>query len=89
MAQDSERTKTSDKNDDNPRSENKRTITLTLDDLDDVDKAMRDALGKSKVIASNVGESIRDTIKSVKATRDNVVMPQDRFGELGEDRRIG
>ena len=49
-------------------------ITVALDDLDDVDKAVRDAFDKSKGIAASVGESIRDTIKSVKSTRDNVVM---------------
>ena len=57
-----------------PHAENKRVITVVLDDLDDVDKAVRDAFDKSKGLATSVGESIRDTIKSVKATRDNVVM---------------
>ena len=74
MTQDTQRDKTCEKNQDAPRRENKRVITVTLDDLDDVDKAVRDAFDKSKGIASSVGESIRDTIKSVKATRDNVVM---------------
>ena len=74
MTQDTQRDKTCDKNQDAPRRENKRVITIALDDLDDVDKAVRDAFDKSKGIASSVGESIRDTIKSVKATRDNVVM---------------
>ena len=53
---------------------NKRVITVSLDDLDDVDKAVRDAFDKSRGFATSVGESIRGTIKSVKATRDNVVM---------------
>lgn len=74
MTQDTQRDKTCEKNEDAPRRENKRVITIALDDLDDVDKAVRDAFDKSKGIASSVGESIRDTIKSVKATRDNVVM---------------
>ena len=74
MTQDTEKNKTCEKNEDAPRRENKRVITVVLDDLDDVDKAVRDAFDKSKGIASSVGESIRDTIKSVKATRDNVVM---------------
>ena len=74
MTQDTERDKTCEKNDDAPRAENKRVITVALDDLDDVDKAVRDAFDKSKGIAASVGESIRDTIKSVKSTRDNVVM---------------
>ena len=51
-----------------------RTITVSLDDLDDVDKAVRDAIGKGKDIASTVGESIRDSINAVRSTRDSVVM---------------
>ena len=74
MTQDTEGNKTREKNEDAPRGENKRVITVVLDDLDDVDKAVRDAFDKSKGFASSVGDSIRDTIKSVKATRDNVVM---------------
>ena len=74
MTQNTDQDKTCDKNDDSPRRENKRVITVVLDDMDDVDKAVRDAFDKSKGFASSVGESIRDTIKSVKATRDNVVM---------------
>ena len=74
MTQNTERDKTCEKNEDAPRAENKRVITVVLDDLDDVDKAVRDAFDKSKGIAASVGESIRDTIKSVKSTRDNVVM---------------
>ena len=74
MTQNTEGNKTREKNEDAPRGENKRVITVVLDDLDDVDKAVRDAFDKSKGFASSVGESIRDTIKSVKATRDNVVM---------------
>ena len=74
MTQNADQDKTRDKNDDSPRRENKRVITVVLDDMEDVDKAVRDAFDKSKGFASSVGESIRDTIKSVKATRDNVVM---------------
>lgn len=74
MTQNAERNKTCEKNEDARRAENKRVITVVLDDLDDVDKAVRDAFDKSKGIAASVGESIRDTIKSVKSTRDNVVM---------------
>ena len=68
------RDKTCEKESDARSVENKRVITVALDDLDDVDKAVRDAFDKSRGFASSVGESIRDTIKSVKATRDNVVM---------------
>ncbi len=74
MTHNTERDKTCEQNDDTPRRENKRVITVVLDDLDDVDKAVRDAFDKSKGFATSVGDSIRDTIKSVKATRDNVVM---------------
>ena len=51
-----------------------RTITISLDDLDDVDKAVRDAIGKGRDVASTVGGSIRDSIKAVRTTRDSVVM---------------
>ena len=74
MTHKTERDNTCKQNEDTVQRENKRVITIVLDDLDDVDKAVRDAFDKSKGFASSVGESIRDTIKSVKATRDNVVM---------------
>ena len=51
-----------------------RTITITLDDLEDVDKAVRDALGKGRDVATSVGDSIRDSINAVRTTRDSVVM---------------
>ena len=51
-----------------------RTITISLDDLDDVDKAVRDAIGKGRDVASTVGGSIRDSINAVRTTRDSVVM---------------
>ena len=68
-----------------PRS---RTITISLDDLDDVDKAVRDAIGKGRDVASSVGGSIRDSINAVRTTRDSVVMVRlskdslDRLDEL-------
>ncbi len=52
----------------------RKTITVTLDGLEDVGRAAKDALGKSKDVAANVGESIQDTIKTVRDTRDSVVM---------------
>ena len=54
--------------------ERARVITIALDELEDVDKAVRDALGKSRDVASSVGESIRETIKAVRTTRDSVVV---------------
>ena len=51
-----------------------RTITITLDDLEDVDKAVRDALGKGRDVATSVGDSIRESINTVRTTRDSVVM---------------
>ncbi len=44
------------------------------EEIEDVNRAMREVLGKSKDVASNVGESLRDTIKSVRTARDSVVM---------------
>ena len=51
-----------------------RTITISLDDLDDVDRAVRDTIGKGRDAATSIGGSIRDSINSVRATRDSVVM---------------
>ena len=51
-----------------------RTITITLDDLEAVDKAVRDALGKGRDVATSVGDSIRESINTVRTTRDSVVM---------------
>ena len=84
MTQNTEKDKLCEQQDDTRRSENKRVITVVLDDLDDVDKAMRDAFDKSKGLATSVGESIRDTIKSVKSTRDNVVMLRIDSESLGK-----
>ena len=55
-------------------SKRSRTITITLDDLEDVDKAVRDALGKGRDVATSVGDSIRESINTVRTTRDSVVM---------------
>ena len=44
------------------------------EEIEDVNRAMREVLGKSKDVASSVGESLRDTIKSVRTARDSVVM---------------
>ena len=57
---------------DSQPKDRRRIITVALDDFDDVYRAVRDALGKSKDIAASVGESIRDTIKTVRDTRDSV-----------------
>lgn len=51
-----------------------RTITISLDDLDDVDKAVRDAIDKGRDVATSVSGSIRDSINAVRTTRDSVVM---------------
>ena len=56
------------------RRERRRVISINLDGLDDVDKAVRDAVNKGKDAAVNVSETIRDKIKSVRTSRDSVVM---------------
>ena len=43
-------------------------------EIEDVNRAMREALGRSKDVASSVGGSLRDTIKSARSARDSVVM---------------
>ena len=52
----------------------RRVISINLDNFEDVDKAVRDAVGKGKNAAGNVSETIRDKIKSVRTRRDSVVM---------------
>ena len=69
----SHKDETRDEQDTQSRSRS-RTITISLDDLDDVDKAVRDAIGKGRDVASTVGGSIRDSINAVRTTRDSVVM---------------
>jgi hypothetical protein len=51
-----------------------RTRNAVIEGIEDVDRAAREALDVSKVVAANVGESIRETIKSVRSNRDSVVM---------------
>ena len=52
----------------------KRVISINLDGLDDVDKAVRGAVNKGKDAAVNVSGTIKDKIKSVRTSRDSVVM---------------
>ena len=52
----------------------RRVISINLDNFEDVDKTVRDAVGKGKNAAVNVSETIRDKIKSVRTRRDSVVM---------------
>ncbi len=56
------------------RKERKRVISINLDGLDDVDKAVRDVVDKGKDAAVSVSETIRGKINSVRASRDSVVM---------------
>ena len=65
-----------------------KIIVAGIDGFEDVDKAVRSALGKSGDMAASVSDSIRDTIKTVRDTRDSVVMVRvsresvDRLDEL-------
>ena len=65
-----------------------KLISASIDGFEDVDKAVRVALGKSGDMAASVSDSIRDTIKTVRDTRDSVVMVRvsresvDRLDEL-------
>ena len=52
----------------------KRGLHINLENFDDVDKAVRDAVNMGKDAAVNVSETIRDKIKSVRTGRDSVVM---------------
>lgn len=75
MAQNGERSEDTNGRDTDSQSKRRtRTITISLDDLDDVDRAVRDTIGKGRDAATSIGGSIRDSINSVRATRDSVVM---------------
>ena len=54
--------------------ERKRVISINLDGLDDVDKAVREVVDRGKDAAVSVSETIRGKINSVRASRDSVVM---------------
>ena len=54
--------------------ERRRIISICLDNMEDVDKAVRDAVGRSMDAAVSVGDTIKDTIQRVKTARDSVVM---------------
>ncbi len=71
---DERREDTNEQDADSQSKRRTRTITISLDDLDDVDRAVRDTIGKGRDAAANIGGSIRDSINSVRATRDSVVM---------------
>ena len=75
MTQDADRPEDTNGRDTDSQSKRRtRTITISLDDLDDVDRAVRDTIGKGRDAATSIGGSIRDSINSVRATRDSVVM---------------
>ena len=56
------------------RREHRRVVSINLDNFDDVDKAVRDAVSKGREVAVSVSETIKDKIKSVRTGRDSVVM---------------
>jgi hypothetical protein len=55
-------------------TERRRIITIGLENMEDVDKAVREAVSRSLDAASTVGDTIKDTILKVKTARDSVVM---------------
>ena len=64
----------SEAQEDAPSDRKAKLIVAGIDGFEDVDKAVRSALGKSGDVAASVSDSIRDTIKTVRDTRDSVVM---------------
>lgn len=78
----------SEAREDAPSDRKAKLIVAGIDGFEDVDKAVRSALGKSGDVAASVSDSIRDTIKTVRDTRDSVVMVRvsresvDRLDEL-------
>ena len=59
---------------DQRRREHRRVVSINLDNFDDVDKAVREAVSKGREVAVSVSETIKDKIKSVRTGRDSVVM---------------
>ena len=55
-------------------TERHRTITIGLENMEDVDRVVRDAVTRSKDAATTVGDTIKETILKVKTARDSVVM---------------
>lgn len=51
-----------------------KTISITLDNIEAIDKTVRQAVSQTKDVAVNAGDTIKDTIKKVKTARDSVVM---------------
>lgn len=73
--------------DDQDENEQKSIISINLDRLDEMDKTMRDVVDKGFDAAVNVSETIREKIKSVRTTRDSVVMvrvSKEILGKLDE-----
>ena len=55
-------------------TERHRTITIGLENMEDVDRVVRDAVTRSMDAATTVGDTIKETIQKVKTARDSVVM---------------
>lgn len=55
-------------------TERRRTITIGLENMEDVDRVVRDAVTRSMDAATTVGDTIKETIQKVKTARDSVVM---------------
>ena len=51
-----------------------RLKDAALEEMENVNGAMRDALDKGKGVATSVGDSLRDSLNSVRSARDSVVM---------------
>ncbi len=61
-------------NEEHGQKERRRVFSIHLDNMEEVDKIVRDTVSRGKDAASSVGETIRETIKSVRTARDSVVM---------------
>jgi hypothetical protein len=55
-------------------TERRRRISIGLENMEDVDKAVREAVSRSMDAAVTVGDTIKETILKVKTARDSVVM---------------
>ena len=60
-----------------------KTISIKLDNLEDMDRSVRQAVNHTMDAALNVGDTIKDTIRKVKTARDSVVMVRVNKETLG------
>ena len=70
----SEEEPSSESNDEQPADQSSRRIADALEGLGDVDHALRTGLETGREVAASVAGTVKDSLKTVRETRDSVVM---------------